>query len=319
MCGFVCGLIRGPKRRVGMTVSLLSRRNVIYLKLVATALIWGGTFIAGRVAVQSLGPFTTAFLRFAIASICLLLVVYRVHGYIPKLSATQCWAALWLGLTGIFSYNALFFGGLQTVEAGRASLIIALNPVAVALGAAVFLKESLSWRKGLGIFISLLGAAWVISRGDVAALLANAKDSFGLGELMIVGCVVSWMSYTLIGKAVMRTLSPLVASAYACWVGTLLLLPAAIHEGLWQAIRTIQPGAILSVFYLGMLGSAVGFCWYYDGLKAIGPAKASAFINLVPVSAIALAAVILREVPTASIAVGAILVILGVSITNRAA
>ncbi|MGD1865135.1 MAG: DMT family transporter [Phormidesmis sp.] len=306
-----------------MTQTASPTLRITYLKLIATALIWGGTFIAGRIAVQTLGAFTAAFLRFAIASLCLLLVVWRVHGGIPRLQASQRWTVLGLGLTGIFGYNALFFGGLQTVEAGRASLIIALNPVAIALGAALFFKERLTRAKGIGIAISLFGALWVISKGHLQTLVSslsmgNGAGAFGWGEVMLIGCVVSWMSYTLIGKAVMRSLSPLVASAYACWVGSVLLLPVALHEGLWQALQSMQPSAFSSVLYLGVLGSAVGFCWYYDGLKAIGPAQASAFINLVPVSAILLAAVVLREPLTPSIAIGAILVILGVSVTNRA-
>lgn len=289
----------------------------IYLKLVATALIWGGTFIAGRIAVQTIGPFSVAFLRFAIASLSLLLIIWQVHGHIPSLKPQQRWAVLGLGLTGIFGYNALFFGGLQTVEAGRASLIIALNPVAIALGSAVFLKESLSWRQAIGIVISLIGAAWVITRGSLLDV-SSLGDRFGWGEVMMIGCVLSWMSYTLIGKVVMSALSPLVASAYACWVGTALLLPAAWAEGLWQGLPRLQFSTFLSALYLGVLGSAVGFCWYYDGIRAIGPARASVFINLVPVSAISLAALLLNESLTPSLAVGATLVILGVSVTNRA-
>ncbi|MEL6938508.1 MAG: DMT family transporter [Cyanobacteria bacterium J06598_1] len=297
--------------------------RIVYFKLVATALLWGGTFIAGRVAVQTLGPFTAAFLRFAIASLALGIVVWRVHGEVPALSASERLAVVGLGLTGIFGYNALFFAGLKTVEAGRASLIIALNPVAIALGASLLFKAPLNKRKILGVVISLFGTAWVISRGEVSSLLAlllgdSSVQSFGWGEAMIGGCVLTWMSYTLMGKAVMRTLSPLVASTYACWAGTCLLLPVAIAEGLWQSLGNLHSDAALSVLYLGVFGSAVGFCWYYDGLQAIGPAKASAFINLVPVSAIGLAALFLHEPLTPSIAIGAILVILGVSITNRA-
>ncbi len=279
-------------------------------------MIWGGTFIAGRIAVQTLGPFTAAFLRFAIASIVLLIVIWRSYGYIPTLQPAQRLAVLGLGLTGIFSYNALFFAGLQTVTAGRASLIIALNPIAIALGAALLLGESLGWRKGIGIAISVLGAAWVINQSGNNVDIASGR--FGWGELLILGCVFSWMSYTLIGKSVMGVLSPLVATAYACWVGTVLLLPAAIREGLWQSLLSISSNAVLSVLYLGVLGSAVGFCWYYDGLKALGSAKASAFINLVPVSAILLAAVLLGEPLSAQLIAGAAVVILGVSITNRA-
>ena len=69
------------------------------------------------------------------------------------------------------------------------------------------------------------------------------------------------MSYTLIGKAVMSALSPLVASAYACWVGTALLLPFAWQEGLWQSLVLMTMDAAMRVLYLGLLGSAVGFCW----------------------------------------------------------
>ena len=100
-------------------------------------------------------------------------------------------------------------------------------------------------------------------------------------------------------------------------LGTVLLLPVAWAEGLWQTVPNLNQGALLSVFYLGVLGSAVGFCWYYDGVKAIGPARASVFINLVPVSAILLAAFFLGETLTTSLAMGAALVICGVSVTNR--
>jgi drug/metabolite transporter (DMT)-like permease len=74
----------------------------------------------------------------------------------------------------------------------------------------------------------------------------------------------------------------------------------------------------LSLLYLGIFGTVLGFVWYYEGIKAIGPMKASQFINFVPISAIVLAFLILGEPVTPSLLVGTILVCSGVYLTNRA-
>lgn len=287
---------------------------MIYLKLLITMALWGGTFIAGRLVVQEMGAFAAAFCRFAVATLALVALTYAVDGTLPRPPKRLWWSILGLGLTGIFAYNVFFFSGLKTVEAGRAALIIALNPVAIALGAALFLKDPLSPRKLLGIGLSLLGAGVVISGGNPLALV---RGDVGRGELLILGCVVSWMSYTLLGKRVMQSLSPFAATTYACGVGALLLLGPALGDGLLTVIPTASLTAWASIVYLGVLGSAVGFSWYYDGLKQIGPAQAGVFINLVPVFAILLAAVMLNEIPLPSLLVGGLLVILGVILTNR--
>ncbi|MFH7242528.1 MAG: DMT family transporter [Spirulina sp.] len=287
---------------------------MIYLKLLLTMALWGGTFIAGRLVVQEMGAFAAAFCRFAVATLALVALTYAVEGTLPRPPKRLWWSLLGLGLTGIFAYNVFFFSGLKTVEAGRAALIIALNPVAIALGAAVFFKDPLTPRKGLGIGLSLLGAGVVISGGNPLALV---RGEVGRGELFILGCVVSWMSYTLLGKRVMQDLSPFAATTYACGAGALMLLGPALGDGLLTVLPTASPTAWASILYLGILGSAVGFSWYYDGLKHIGPAQAGVFINLVPVFAILLAAVMLNEIPSPSLLVGGLLVILGVVLTNR--
>jgi drug/metabolite transporter (DMT)-like permease len=285
-----------------------------YLKLLVTMALWGGTFIAGRLVVQDMGAFSAAFCRFAVASVALVILTYAIEGGLPW-PPKKLWLSIaLLGLTGIFAYNVFFFSGLRTVEAGRAALIIALNPVAIALGAALVFKDPLSPTKLLGIGLSLVGAAVVISDGAPLKLL---RGDVGMGELFMLGCVVSWMSYSLLGKAVMAELSPFAATTYACLTGALLLLGPALADGLGHAIATASPTTWGGIFYLGILGSAVGFSWYYDGLRQLGPAQAGVFINLVPVWAIALAALVLQETPTSSLLLGGCLVIAGVVLTNR--
>ena len=287
---------------------------VIYLKLVATMLLWGGTFVAGRIVVQDMPPFVAAFCRFAVASVSLLALTSRIEGKLPRLHRRLWMPIGLLGLTGILAYNAFFFAGLQTVPAGRAALIIALNPVAIALGAALFLKEPLTRQKVLGIALSLLGAAVVISGGSPMDIL---RGQVGLGELMLLGCVVSWMGFTLIGKTVMADLSPFATTTYACVVGAIFLLWPALGNGLLEVIPKASLMTWFGIGYLGILGSAVGFSWYYDGVRQIGPARAGVFINLVPVFAIVLAALVLKEAPSPSLLLGGGLVVAGVALTNR--
>jgi len=286
----------------------------VYFKLVLTMVLWGGTFIAARVAGQSMQPFSGAFCRFAIASFCLFLLTHRQGRRLPPLKPHQIPWVLLLGLSGVFAYNFFFFAGLQQVPAGRASLIVALNPSMIALCAALLRQETLTQLRGLGIALSLGGAAIVIGRGNPLALFA---DGVGAGEALILGCVASWVIYTLVGKRVMQDLSPLVATTYACWVGTIALAVGAIGEGFLQKWQQVAPAAWWGVLYLGILGTAIGFVWYYEGIQRIGSARASIFINLVPVFAIALAALFLDEPISLSLIAGGCLVISGVYLTNR--
>lgn len=285
----------------------------IYLRLLLTALFWGGTFIAGRLIAQNVGPFSAAFLRFAIAVVFLLLLTARKMGGLPRVSKAQGMALFFLGFSGVFAYNALFFKGLQLISAGRASLIIANNPVFIALFAALIFKERLSWLKVAGVILSVSGAVIVISEGDLAQLLGGGV---GWGELLIFGCVGSWVTYSLIGKAIMKDLSPLVAVSYSASIGLAALLIPALAEGMVEQIPQYTLLDWGCIAYLGVFGTVLGFVWYYEGIKALGPTKAGQFINFVPVCAILLAYFILGEPVTRSLLVGAGFVVSGVSLTN---
>ncbi|MFZ0610635.1 MAG: DMT family transporter [Desulfobacterales bacterium] len=289
---------------------------MVYGKLLLTAFFWGGTFIAGRALSGHVAPFSAAFLRFAVASVFLLLFLLRAEGRIPALRKAQAAPILVLGMTGVFAYNYFFFKGLQLIEAGRAAVIIANNPIGIALFAALLFKERLSRVQVAGILLSVAGAVFVISRGQPAQLLSGG---FGLGELLIFGCVLSWVTFSLVGRSVLETLSPLAAIFYASLVGTAALFLPACGEGLLSSIGRYRAIDWLAIFYLGFFGTVAGFVWYYDGIKKIGPTKAGLFINFVPVSAVVLAFFVLSEPITPSLLVGTLLVVSGVFLTNRRA
>lgn len=288
---------------------------MMYVKLVLTAVFWGGTFIAGRQVSQHLGPFSIAFLRFAVASAFLLSLARLREGRLPLPGRGQIIPVVLLGLTGVFAYNVLFFKGLRLIEASRASLIVATCPAFIAAASALFLKERLSLTKMIGIPLSVLGAVVVISKGRLDQL---ATGGVGLGELCILGCVLSWVAYSLIGKVAMRHLSPLVSVSYSSLIGAAgLFVPALLFDSLPSNIGRASLLDWTSILYLAVCGTVIGFVWFYEGVKAVGPTRAGLFINFVPISAVILAGLMLHEQVTWSLAAGAALVLSGVYLTNR--
>jgi drug/metabolite transporter (DMT)-like permease len=283
-----------------------------YIKLLLMALFWGGTFIAGRRLAMEVGPFAGAFLRFLVASVFLVAMTLRAEKRLPLPKRSHLIPLFLMGMTGVFLYNVFFLKGLKLIEAGRASIIIASNPIFIAVMSALIFHDRLNRLKVAGILISVSGAVTVITRGEFQSGLGAGV---GWGELFIFGCVASWVAYSLLGKSVMSDLSPLVAVTYSSVIGAVCLFPPAVMEGLWDS-RDYSFAAWASIFYLGFFGTVLGFVWYYEGIKRIGPVRAGLFINFVPISAVFLAFLILGEPLTLSLLIGAVLVSSGVYLTT---
>lgn len=286
-----------------------------YIKLWLTALFWAGAFIAGKHVSAHLGPFAIAFLRFGLASLLLLAIVRWEYGVLPRLDRGQVVIVFLLGATGVFAYNAMFFKALSLIEAGRASVVVATSPAFIALGSAVFFGERLGWVRSLGVMLSVCGAAVVVSRGNLRQVLAGGV---GWGEALALGCVLNWAAYSLIGKTVMRMLSPLVAVSYSVVIGTLALFVAACSEELGRDVVRATALDWLAIVYMAVFATVVGFVWFYEGVREIGPTRASLCINFVPVFAVVLAFLLLGEPLTISLALGTALVLSGTYLTNGA-
>lgn len=289
---------------------------MVYGKLILTAFLWGGTFVAGRLLSDGMGAFSAAFLRFLTASICMMWIMRNRAGGLPALDAKGWIGVCLLGATGVFAYNALFFTGLQTVSAGRAAVIISLNPIVITLLAAALFGEKLTTRKGLGICLSVTGATIAISRGDPVSIFTGGVTG---GDLAIFGCVASWASYSLLGKRMMGFLTPHAAITYSCITGTIMLLPFALYEGMISDFSGYTTNHFICIAYLGILGTVIGFTWFYEAINNIGASRAAVFINFVPVAAILCGWFFLGEPLSLSLLAGVTLVVSGVYLTNSVA
>ena len=289
--------------------------SITYLKLIGTMFMWGGTWIAGRVVAQELtAPLAAPALRFLLAGLVLAGFALATEGRIPRPQTGSEWGVVsGLAMTGIFIYALCFFYGLKHINAGQGALVVALTPVLVALGAWLFGQERMTPVKLAGIAIASLGCLTVIGHGNPLALLHGAV---GIGEWLILGCALCWTAYTFIGRQATKSLSPLAATLYASLIGSLLLGITAFLQG-GNELGEWSWRVWSSVVFLAIGGTALAFTWFADAVRRLGAAKASVFVNLVPVFAVLQAAVLLDERLDLPVLGGGLLVIAGVWLTTH--
>ncbi|MBJ6798858.1 DMT family transporter [Geomonas propionica] len=293
----------------------------VYLKLVLTTFFWGGTFVAARLAVKEAPPFFAATCRFTVAATCLIALTAwyasKEGKSFPVPAGGRQLALLFsLGVTGIFCYNAVFFTGLKLTTATSGALIVAINPLLTAVLSALWLRERVNLTQGVGLLVSLLGVSVVISKGSWAVL---AGFAFNKGDLIMLGAPLCWALYSILGKKALASFTPLAATAYAALFGTMLLFPAALLEhavlgGPWPSFSWI---GWLAILQLALLGTVVGFVWWYQGVGQIGAARAAVFVNLVPFFGALQAALLLGERVVLPQFLGGVLVVAGVYCGSR--
>lgn len=287
----------------------------LYLRLVAVAALWGGTFIAGRIAAPELPHFTLAALRFWVAAAVLMPLLWLTEGGWPRLQARDYGYSLLLAAFGLVIYNLLFLGALERIPAGRTALVVALNPILTALAMALLFHERLAVYRWAGIVLALTGVCTVLSKGDPTLVLQRV----GLGETLMLGGALCWAIYSIVGRLALASTaapSPLaMTTVTSVWGALLLSLGVPFEWADWQ-LSQLSVGGVLSILYLGAGGTALAFVWYAEGLRRLGAARTAVFNNLVPVFGVFFGTLLLGETLYVSMVVGGLIALVGVSLAN---
>jgi drug/metabolite transporter (DMT)-like permease len=281
-------------------------------QLLLVAVLFGGTWPAGKVAVEHAPPLTVATARFLLATV-LLAGLVRMRGRPLALPARRdVPLVLALGLTGIAAYQAFFLIGLvRTPASDGAILVPGLIPVFTTLLAWRVFKERPSRRVWLGFAIAVVGLVVVV---DPAGAVSSSRL---VGDLILVGASVCWAAYTILGRSATTRFDPLLATTYASAAGTLMLAPFSVTG--WGTLVHAGAATWLAVLYLAPLGTVLAFVLYYDGVRSLGAARAAAFTLLVPVFGVSSAILVLGEPLRAGLAVGGLIVLAGLWLVQRPA
>jgi drug/metabolite transporter (DMT)-like permease len=213
-----------------------------------------------------------------------------------------------LGFFGITVHHVALNYVEITVTAGSASLLIASVPIFTALLAKVFLKERLSNRGWLGIFISFAGIA-LISLGE------GENFAIDIGALTIILAAVSVSFFFVFQKYLHGRYRPLQITTYSIWAGTLLLM--VFLPGLLREITSASVGNVFTVIYLGIFPAALAFLVWNYALSKVPASMLVSMLYISPVSAIIIGWIWLAEIPTMLAIIGGITAITGVLVVNR--
>jgi drug/metabolite transporter (DMT)-like permease len=282
-----------------------------YGMLVLATATWGSAFIAGKYAVQSFEPATVAFLRFLGAAVLLFPLMWLMEKNRKKPTLKDYGLFAVLGLTGIALYNICFFLATKHAPVIKSSLFIASNPVLIVLLSGLFLKETITKNNIIGMIIALTGVTFIITDGHLLALLQFGFEPI---DFVLLGAVISWALYSVVGKVVLKKYSSVESTTYAVAFGTIFLLPFALAETTWQDVQQASFSTWIAIAHMSVFVTVISFVLYYNGIKEVGAAKASIFINVMPVSAVIMATIFLGETFTWAHAVGAVFVLSGVYI-----
>ncbi|GIW05294.1 MAG: hypothetical protein KatS3mg060_0099 [Dehalococcoidia bacterium] len=283
-----------------------------YLRLLGAALAWGGGAIAVKYAVLAMPPVAMAFWRYLIAAVILVALLVLGRRSLPKLGDLPL--LFLMGLTGIFGFAVPFNAGLQFTGAGEGSVLTAFSPFVSFLFAAWLVGDRLTVRRLAAGVISLAGVVLLVAGGPAAT--ATSPNRL-LGDLLVLVAAFNWGVYSVLVRLIQRRgvdLLDMTAWSIVVGVGLMaLVLPFEPRSIEWSAIG---PDVLLAVIYAGLISSVFAYLWWNEGVRRIGPARASLFTNLNPVAAVIIAAVVFGERFLPLQAAGAALVLAGLAIAN---
>jgi drug/metabolite transporter (DMT)-like permease len=289
----------------------LSSDRSTSLGLLLVALIWGANFSIVKEALQELTPLTLNALRFPLASLLLVLILWhrgRLH-----LPAREDWGRVFaLGVVGNIIYQMLFIFGLNLTLAGNASLLLATVPVWTILMSYFLGHERPSALVWIGVSGTLSGMVLVVIGGGEL----DVGGTTLLGDLLMIGSAIGWSMYTVGSRNLIQRYGPMRVTAWTLWIGTLGLIAAGIPGLARTDFARLSPLAWGAVVYAGVFSVSIAYLLWYRGVQRIGSARTAVYSNVVPVVALAVAWLWLGERPTVLQVLGAVIILGGISVAR---
>lgn len=282
--------------------------NRVLLPLM-TSVLFSGSYIAGKYTTLDLGPLTTTLLRYLVALLFLSVLLLHYKRGALVLERRDIFPALLLGLFGIVGYHYFFFLSLRYTDVANTAIINALSPVLTSMAAALLIKERLGRRNYVGVVVAFLGVLLLLSRGSMDAIL---DIEFNKGDLLMLLSVVSWMIYALLVRKMVDRYSGFTLTFYATLFGVLMLLFLAPGEAPIGNIRDISRASLLSVLYMGICGSGLGYLLYNLSIREIGPTRTSSFVySVIPIIVAGLAWLFFQQPITPIMVASMVLILTG--------
>lgn len=282
----------------------LSAMPKAYVLLLLTSLLWGGNFVLGKSLVGHASPLTLTSLRWLIAVLCLLpMVWWKERKLLPAKDSIL--PLVLMGITGVVLFNLFQFLALETTTATNVGLISTLNMLSISLFSFVFLKEQINlFQIGCMVFL-LAGVLLVLSKGNADYLLTL---QFNTGDLWMLAAVGVWGLYSICSKWAMTKTSPMMSILYSAVFGLAILVPFNLAD---FTVSNLNASFVGSLLYTGVISTVVCMVLWNIGVQKLGATTSGIFLNFNPIFTSLLAFLFLGEQLTWMQGVGGIMVIAG--------
>ncbi len=282
--------------------------GAIYLSLAAS--IWGGMFIAVRVAVQVIPPIPLVWMRY-LTAIVVLYLLGCFTGVSWKVSRRD-WKMLFLiGLTGQTISIVTQETGTWLTSAQMGSIITAASPAFMIIFARLLLQERFTIGRAVSVALATIGVLLIVVDPD------NVQLESYWGGVSLVVAALTWALMSVLLKKV-PGYSPVVITFYGVITALVLLLPSSIGwliNADWNEI--LRPEISASVLYLGAVSTTGGFVLWNKGLLLMDAAVGGLFLFFQPVVGTFLGWLLLGESITAAFWIGSLLIVGGVVLAIR--
>ncbi|HWO97638.1 MAG TPA: DMT family transporter [Bacillus sp. (in: firmicutes)] len=274
------------------------------LLLLLTSLLWGGNFVVGKSLVGHASPMTLTSLRWMIAVVCLLPIVWwKEKRILPPRDAIL--PLFLMGITGVVLFNLFQFCALEQTSATNVGLISTLNTISIAVFSSLFLKERINILQIFSMVLSLFGVILVLSKGKIHLLVSL---HFNTGDLWMVTAVCIWGIYSVCSKWATTKTSPMMSTLYSGIFGLIVLLPFNLSD---FTVSHINASFIQSILYTGIISTVVCMVFWNIGVQKLGATTSGIFLNFNPIFTAILAFLLLGEQMTWIQAIGSGIVITG--------
>ena len=277
------------------------------------ALFWATSYPIGVWLANYKAPEAIVVVRVFTAFLFLVVIakVYRIR--IFKFNEKIFYQLVALGFFGFVVHNYLMFIGLQFTTAIKGALINGAIPIVIMGLDFLLFRIVIKPAMLVGAIISFIGVLLIITDGQLGEAM---KSGIGFGEALFLVAIVGWGFYSIIAKPLLDKNSAIWITAFPCLFGGILLMPLLMQNLENSVIMLTNRHVVLVLVAQGLLTMGLGFLWYYEGIKELGTASASMYLNLVPVFGTGLAYILVNEQLSKTIIFGGILTIFGVIWVN---
>ncbi len=287
-----------------------------YLDLSSAMAIVGSSVVVGKMITAHFPVFLAGALRFAIASAILLPLLYVREHSLRRGILRNDWGILFLqAFCGVFLFTVFLLFGLRLTSAAEGGIITSASPAVLGLISVIWLKERATRNVYAGIALTVCGILFVNVFGG-ASNIERGIMPFA-GNLLIFGAVVGEALFSIFGKMLSKTISPLCIATWMSLFGLLLFLPLGLYEAAQFDFTALTLADWAAIGYSGVIVTVVAFLFWFSGLAQVEASRAAVFTGVMPLSALALSALLLREPISYAHLLGCLCVLLGIGLITR--